>query len=340
MRVKAMKQRRFTTLSDEKKPIRLHGITRYGWGFSYNLIVVSGACALGSWKCELFSTRSSPILVSHEHGSGYRNRGIRSDENSDDERKGEGVEYLSAKDPKRERGEEGKARGEDRSAQGLVDGLVDHLRERRASHERKVLADTIEDDDGVVHGVTGEGQDGRDDGERDLLVRQREGSYGDEGVMEDGYNGRCTVDELKTEPEVHQHANERPEDRPARRTGKLLACSGSDDVGLLHREGAVFVVIGQGVDDSLASGVVHRISGFGDGDHLLIRGSAHIPGDGLYTKIVNTTTIESLTEMVLIRLLWKGDVDERAALEVHAARDMMPEEHREDSGNGEDEREA
>src|SRR5882757_3990664 len=290
MRVKAMKQRRFATLSDEKNPIRLHGITRYGWGFSYNLIVVSGACALGSWKCELFSTRSSPILGSHEHGSGYRNRGIRSDENSDDERKGEGVEYLSAKDPKRERGEEGKARGEDRSAQGLVDGLVDHLRERRASHERKVLADTIEDDDGVVHGVTDEGQNGRDDGERDLLVRQREGAYGDEGVMEDGYNGRCAVDELKTEPEVHQHANERPENRPARSTGKLLAGSGTDDVGLLHGEATVFVVVRQSSDDALASGIVHRVSGFRDGDHLLIGGGAHIAGDALYTEVVDATT--------------------------------------------------
>ncbi len=75
---------------------------------------------------------------------------------------------LATEDEQRQHGQKSKSGGEDGSAQRLVDAAVDQIRQWLAAAEAQILANAVKDDDGVVHRVADEGQDGGDDGEGDF----------------------------------------------------------------------------------------------------------------------------------------------------------------------------
>ena len=66
------------------------------------------------------------------------------------------------------------ARGDDRAAQRLVDGGVDHLFERFTPPRAHVLAHPVEDHDRVVHRVAGDGQNGGHDVQRQVVAEERQ----------------------------------------------------------------------------------------------------------------------------------------------------------------------
>jgi hypothetical protein len=69
---------------------------------------------------------------------------------------------------KRQRGDEHRAAGDERAAQGLIERDVHHVLERPANAQLEVLADAVEDDDGVVDGKADDGQDRRHNGGAEL----------------------------------------------------------------------------------------------------------------------------------------------------------------------------
>ena len=90
---------------------------------------------------------------------GDEDRRVGAADDADEHREGEALEHFAAEQVQREHGEERGAGGDDGAAQRLVDAVVDHLLERFAAQQVLVLAHAVEDDDGVVHRVAGDGQD-------------------------------------------------------------------------------------------------------------------------------------------------------------------------------------
>ena len=84
-------------------------------------------------------------------------------DDADHHREREAVQHLAAEEEQRERGQQRRARGDDRPAQRLVDRGVDDVSHRVAAHRPQVLADPVEDDDGVVGRVAGHRQNRGDD---------------------------------------------------------------------------------------------------------------------------------------------------------------------------------
>ena len=63
-------------------------------------------------------------------------------------------------------------------------------------------------------------------------------------------------------------------------------------------------------------------------------------GDAVDDGVVDAGFIHGGADVVFVGGLIEAHGDVRATLEIHALRDAVPEEHAEDSGYGEDEREA
>ena len=92
---------------------------------------------------------------------------------ADDQGEGEAVQALAAEDVEDDDDQPGGERRQDRPAQGLVDGVVDHLggQVRRLALD---LADPVEDDDRVVDREPDQGQERRDDRQVDLELVDHE----------------------------------------------------------------------------------------------------------------------------------------------------------------------
>ena len=82
------------------------------------------------------------------------------------------MQNLSSKNVEGEHRQEGQSGSQDSSAQGLVDRLIHDLRQALTTEQLQVLANTVEHDDSVVHRVTDQRQDRRNDRQRDLHVQQ------------------------------------------------------------------------------------------------------------------------------------------------------------------------
>jgi len=95
----------------------------------------------------------TPVLVSHQHGSGDGNGGVGADQDADDEGEGEAAQHLAAEEEEGEDGEKGEAGSQHGPAQGLIDAAIDQIGQRFTAAEAQILADAVEDDDGVVHRV-------------------------------------------------------------------------------------------------------------------------------------------------------------------------------------------
>src|SRR6185437_5030588 len=164
----------------------------------------SGTSPFGRRENDRFPLGCPPFLPGHQHRSGDCDGGISSDENTNYQRKGEALEHLAAKGVERKDREEGQPGGQNRPAQRLIDAAVHHIGQRLAAAETQVFADTVEDDDGVVHGIADEGEDGGNHRKAHFLSRQGEEAHGDQGVVKAGHHGSDAVNELESEPEIYQ----------------------------------------------------------------------------------------------------------------------------------------
>ena len=85
------------------------------------------------------------------------------------------------------------------------------------------------------------------------------------------------------------------------------------------------------------------VAGFRYGDDDLIRGGrggTDIAADALNARVADAALIDRLTDMVLVRSQREAHINEGAALEIHAARHAVPQQHAQNAGGGEDEREG
>ncbi len=243
------------------------------------------------------------------------------------------MQHLSAKDVQRKHGQERKARRDHRSRQRLVDALVHDLAQRRATHELQVLADAVENNDGVVHRVTDQRQDRGDHRQSDLLVRQREKADGDQRVVEDSDHSSRSIDELKAEPQVHQHPDQRPQHGPTGLPRQLLARGGTDGVSVLDLVTGLVIVRRKCIHHGLPGVVARRVGALRQRDELFIPIAA---AEALQAGVVNARLVQHAAQVIFIGLRVKRHAHLRAALKVNAHRHMVPEQHAQNAGDRED----
>ena len=84
------------------------------------------------------------------------------DHDSDHHGKGKIIDNVSSENEQGEYGEKSRSGSDDSTAEGLIDTGVEDFGELGSSHDFQVVANTVEDDDRVVEGVSDDGQDGGD----------------------------------------------------------------------------------------------------------------------------------------------------------------------------------
>src|SRR5208282_6138840 len=94
-----------------------------------------------------------------------------------------------------------------------------------AAHDAQVFAHAVENDDGVVHRVPNESQQGRNNRQRYLKSKNREQTERNQNVVKDRQDGRSPVYPLEAKRNIYQHARQ--------------SIEGSED-GLLAELGADF----------------------------------------------------------------------------------------------------
>src|SRR5258707_4737492 len=158
----------------------------------------------GSGACH--QALAAPAIPGDDEGGSDTKTGVSSYHNPYHQGKGESTKHLAAHQEQDEHGKESQTAGQDRSRKSLIDGLVDHVSKRFLAQQTVVLTDAIENDDRVVHGITNQREQGRDNRERNLEAQQREKAQGDQHVMKDGQNGGGSVNPLESEGNIYQHA--------------------------------------------------------------------------------------------------------------------------------------
>src|SRR6266403_959335 len=172
---------------------------------SGNVFATAGFVAgCGSGACR--HALSAPAIPGDDERSSDTKTGVRSYHNPYHQGKGESTKHLAAHQEQDEHGKECQTAGQDRSRKSLIDGLVDHVSERFLAQQTIVLTDAIEDDDRVVHGITDQSKQGREDRKRNLKMQQREKSQSDQDVVKDGQHRGGPVNPLESEGNIYQHA--------------------------------------------------------------------------------------------------------------------------------------
>src|SRR5467141_3907464 len=153
-------------------------------------------CGSGSCRHAL----SAPAIPGDDERSSDTKTGVRSYDNPYHQGKGESTKHLAAHQEQDEHGKESQAAGQDRPRKSLIDGLVDHVSKRFVAQQPIVLANAIEDDDRVVHGITDQSKQRRDDRQRNLKMQQREKAQSDQHVVKHGQYRRQPKDPFVEQP--------------------------------------------------------------------------------------------------------------------------------------------
>src|SRR3984957_7321436 len=148
----------------------------------------------------------APVMPrDYQRGSNAKT-GVRSYHNPHHQGKGECPQNLAAHQEQDEHGKESQAASQDRSRKSLIDRLVNNVGKRLLAEQTIVFADAIEDDDGVIHRITNEGEQGRDDRERNFEVQNREKAQCNEHIVKHGENSGRAEDPLEAERDIDQHS--------------------------------------------------------------------------------------------------------------------------------------
>jgi hypothetical protein len=134
--------------------------------------------------------RALPFVPPENQRARDVDRGIGACDDADEEGERKVVHWTAAEYVERSRGEEHRAGGDDRAAQGLIERLVHQLAECAAHAELQVFTDTIKDHDGVVDREADDGEQRRDGGAVHFTASQEIDAHRHQQVVQDGDN-RC-----------------------------------------------------------------------------------------------------------------------------------------------------
>src|SRR5262249_43120394 len=95
-----------------------------------------------------------PMMPKNNEGRGNTKTGVRSYHNPHHQGKGESTKHLAAHQEQNEHGEKGQSTGQDSSRKSLIDRFVNEFRELFFAQQTTVFANTIENDDRVIHRIT------------------------------------------------------------------------------------------------------------------------------------------------------------------------------------------
>src|SRR5215213_9720494 len=148
----------------------------------------------------------------------------------------ESAQHLSAEQVQGQHGEEGRARGQERPPERLVDAGIHDLVERLTPHRPHVFAHSIEDDDRVVDRVPGNRQDGRHDIQRELVAGKRHHGQDHEDVVERGHECAGSEDQSEPQSDVRTDAKDGGERCVDALPLQVLPHDRADDLGAEHVE--------------------------------------------------------------------------------------------------------
>ena len=161
--------------------------------------------------------------------------GIGAGDDAYQEGEGEVVDGAATEDVQGDRRQEHRSRGDDRTAEGLVQCPIDDLVKGTRGSHLQIFANTIKDHDGVVDRETDDGQECRYEGGIELTSLahgsgQTVPTDGHEHVVRHRNHGGDGEAELIAEGHVHQNTEERQHRGDDARLLDLLADGGSDRV--------------------------------------------------------------------------------------------------------------
>ena len=229
-----------------------------------------------------------------------------------------------------EDGEEGRARGEERTSQALVRRFVDDLFRQRFGLTAN-FAHTVEENDRVVQGVTDERKERRNGGKTNLKlddskegeeggkpVAQRDQTQGEANVVDQTDDRGETEDRAtESEPEVSDDADEASQDRENTLNARVTRDGRTDGVGSF--ENGLF-----------GDGRLSLLSDFRDGgdvggveNHVpvsrrgvrtrLIRFIGNVEGqNGIFAEDVGEVTVDDFATKSRIRFDGDGDLGFRS----------------------------
>ena len=114
---------------------------------------------------------------------------IGADDDTDEDGESEVVEDGAAEEVEGGDGEQSATGDEEGPGECLVDGGVHDGLDRAFSSFFEAFADAIVDDDGVIDGVSCDGEDGADHDEREFATEEGEDADGDDDIVEEGDDG-------------------------------------------------------------------------------------------------------------------------------------------------------
>ncbi len=114
------------------------------------------------------------------------------------------MQHLPAQEKDRHNNEEGVTSREQRTAECLIDTVVDHLSKSLPPLTTHVFTNAVKNNNGVIEGIPNDGQEGSDNLQIKLLVEQREKTNGDKDIMINGDDGSQSVAQVE-----HQSKNSR-----------------------------------------------------------------------------------------------------------------------------------
>src|SRR3989338_382161 len=98
---------------------------------------------------------STPLLPPNKHGAGYKEGGVRSDDRSDDQREDEPANAFRGEEKEHEEHDECADTGVHRPCQGFEEASVhDGFQGLTLAVRYEITADTVEDDDRVIHRIS------------------------------------------------------------------------------------------------------------------------------------------------------------------------------------------
>ena len=96
-------------------------------------------------------------------------------------------------------------------------------------HRAQVLADPVEDDDGVVGGIAGHRQDRRNDVQTQVVAEERQERQRNQQIVDRRDHGAHAEAELETGSQIREDEKQRDERRQQTLAGKLLPDDRPDD---------------------------------------------------------------------------------------------------------------
>ncbi len=213
-------------------------------------------------------------MPGHPDGGGYAHGGVGAGDKADEHDQSEVLRGVAAKEIEGRYAEEGGGQCVQGTANGLMNGVVRQFREAVCAlvgvHG---FADTVEDDDGFIHGVAQDRQDSRQEGGIHFQMEESKDAEYHEDIMADSHDGREGDAMLETNGHVKNHSAEGENDVQEGILRHFGADDSADGFDTLHVCFAHFFFhVGDdglrffcgevaGADDHIIAGLALHISG-------------------------------------------------------------------------------